>query len=253
MLLAPIIAAIFCFLPAQWLLIFLALASIFAFHEMASLAGLKFKPLICLLAVLNFIPLYLRLEGLFIIWLCASCLVYILARLLTGGGKQEGINEELLKGIMVLLCGQVFITLPFFTIYLTKGRGQFLPFILLLALWASDIGAFTAGKNFGKRPLAPRISPKKTYEGLLGAVLGSAIIITAFYWLLDFSIMKSILTGAVMGILGQTGDLLESAAKRISNAKDSSMLIPGHGGILDRMDSFIFAAPFFYICLIWKV
>jgi phosphatidate cytidylyltransferase len=77
------------------------------------------------------------------------------------------------------------------------------------------------------------------------------IIIVAFHRLLDFTIAKALITGALIGILGQAGDLLESVAKRVSHTKDSSAFIPGHGGVLDRIDSFIFTAPFWYFCIIW--
>ncbi|MBA4390940.1 MAG: hypothetical protein C0399_08380 [Syntrophus sp. (in: bacteria)] len=250
--LAPIVAAIFCFLPPLWFYIFLAAIAAIAFYEIAAMSGVKGTWLLVFLSVLCFIPLYSKHYHVYALWLLAAPLFYLIFRLLQGGGREEGINEEILKGTAVLLFGGVFIVLPFFTMYHLKELNTLFPFIILLALWASDICAYTVGKNFGKRLLAPQISPKKTVEGLLGAIFGSMIIIVLFHRLLDFGIAKALITGAVMGILGQAGDLLESAGKRLCHKKDSSNLIPGHGGILDRIDSFIFTAPFLYICTIWR-
>ncbi|HBL23722.1 MAG TPA: phosphatidate cytidylyltransferase, partial [Deltaproteobacteria bacterium] len=136
-------------------------------------------------------------------------------------------------------------------LYLLKELDPLFPLILLVSIWASDTFAFIIGKNLGKHPLAPQISPKKTVEGLLGSALGSLAVTTAAYQLLGLSIAGALVVGAATGILGQAGDLLESACKRVFNTKDSSQLIPGHGGLLDRIDSFIFTAPFLYTCLVW--
>ncbi len=249
--LAPIVAAIFCFAPPLWFSIFLAAIAAIAFYEIAAMSGVKGIWPLVFLSLLCFIPLYSKYYLLYALWLLAAPLFYLVFRLVQGGGREEGINEEVLKGTTVLLFSGIFIVLPFFTMYQLKELKTLFPFILLLALWASDICAYTVGKNFGKRLLVPQISPKKTVEGLLGAMLGSMIIIVLFHGLLDFSIAKALIIGALMGMLGQAGDLLESAGKRLCHKKDSSNLIPGHGGILDRIDSFIFTAPFLYICTTW--
>ena len=102
------------------------------------------------------------------------------------------------------------------------------------------------GKAFGKRPLVPRISPKKTYEGLFGAILGSMMVIILSHRVMGVGILESVLLGGIIGMLAQIGDVFESVGKRICDVKDSSSLIPGHGGILDRIDSFIFTTPFIY-------
>ena len=109
--------------------------------------------------------------------------------------------------------------------------------------------AYFVGKNFGKRLLVPRISPKKTWAGLGGALAGGVIIVVLARAILHIDLWHAIAAGILVGLLGQAGDIFESAAKRIFGAKDSSGLIPGHGGILDRLDSFIFTAPFFYYFL----
>jgi phosphatidate cytidylyltransferase len=150
----------------------------------------------------------------------------------------------------ILLC-EVFVILPISYLYLLKGVKSSLPVILLFTVWASDATAYLLGKAIGKRPLLPLISPKKTWEGLIGAIIGSLVIMLISSKVTGLSIGGSVLVGISTGILGQLGDIMESAGKRLYNIKDSSALIPGHGGILDRLDSFTLTAPFLYHYLSW--
>src|SRR5690606_2557638 len=113
------------------------------------------------------------------------------------------------------------------------------------AIWASDIGAYFAGRTFGKRKLWPLISPNKTIEGAVGGIL-SSIIIGALFSVIFVNIISpliGILIGLVAAVAGQMGDLIQSADKRIRNIKDIGKLLPGHGGILDRCDSWIIVFP----------
>jgi phosphatidate cytidylyltransferase len=122
------------------------------------------------------------------------------------------------------------------------GRGLFL--FLLLAIWATDIGAYAAGRLIGGPKLMPRVSPKKTWAGLAGGVLASALV----GWLVASHLLHAAAPGlvalvaAVLAVVGQAGDLFESFVKRRSQVKDSGALIPGHGGLLDRIDGLIAAA-----------
>ncbi len=252
--LAPVVTALFYFLPPFWFFIFLAVVVFIALHEIAVIAQIDGKYILVLLSFTGLLPLYFKQFPLYILWLLASPLLYLLLKFFQKNNEQKNVNEEIVKGTTALLLSEVFIIIPFFAIYMLKEHNNYYPIILLFAVWASDICAFIMGKNFGKRPFAPLISPKKTYEGFMGAILGSTIVIVSSHTLLNLSIGKSFIAGIIIGILGQAGDLLESAAKRVSGVKDSSSLIPGHGGVLDRIDSFIFTAPFLVcVCTTWKV
>lgn len=122
---------------------------------------------------------------------------------------------------------------------------------LIISVWAGDIIALFSGTLFGKHKLYPKISPNKTYEGLLGAILGSVVLglLFASLFLSSFDKGVLILVGIGIGILGQLGDFTESLLKRSAQVKDSGSFFPGHGGVLDRIDSFLFAAPFLYYLL----
>ena len=130
--------------------------------------------------------------------------------------------------------------------------GRFGLVMLLLSVWGSDTFAFFIGKYIGKRPLSPRVSPHKTVEGLLGAALGGAagMLVGRTLFEPDFpSMTASVAIGVMVGLFGQAGDLFESLLKRSCGVKDSSHIFPGHGGILDRIDALIFAAPVYYYLL----
>ncbi|MFX4260894.1 phosphatidate cytidylyltransferase [Pelotomaculum propionicicum] len=117
----------------------------------------------------------------------------------------------------------------------------------LTATWATDTAAYFVGMVFGRRRIAPALSPKKTVEGAVGGFIGSILVAGVFSYIYTFLPMsKVLLLGLSLGAAAQVGDLLESAFKRQAGVKDSSALIPGHGGILDRIDSTLFTAPLVY-------
>ena len=126
-------------------------------------------------------------------------------------------------------------------------RGIEWTFLTILLVWATDIGAYLIGRQFGRHLLAPQVSPKKTVEGSLGGLLFSIAMALAFWYIVGGAIWITYISLAVIiGVSAQIGDLFESALKRSAGVKDSGKLIPGHGGVLDRFDSLIFALPLVY-------
>ncbi|MEW5953538.1 MAG: phosphatidate cytidylyltransferase [Bacillota bacterium] len=134
-------------------------------------------------------------------------------------------------------------------VYLLRSIPEGLAWLLLLlaCTWASDTMAYFAGRKFGRVRLAPDLSPGKTVEGAAGGVLGSivaALIVAQFYPQLPW--LHLLILGFLVGLVGQLGDLVESALKRQTGVKDAGTLIPGHGGIMDRFDSMLLTAPLVY-------
>ncbi len=123
------------------------------------------------------------------------------------------------------------------------GAGQGWILLLVLAVWAYDTGAYFLGKRYGRARFLGHISPSKTYAGLIGGVVAATIVSAVVLWALGQPAQTGLIVGPLIALAAQAGDLAESMLKRAAGAKDSGRLIPGHGGILDRVDSFLFAAP----------
>jgi phosphatidate cytidylyltransferase len=134
--------------------------------------------------------------------------------------------------------------------------GSTLIMVVLGIVWSADIGAYFTGKNFGKRKLMPRVSPNKTIEGLLGGLATSVVFVMVFCYCAEVPqsnwLVYAILT-VFIALFSAIGDLLESMFKRQVGLKDSGSCLPGHGGILDRIDSLTAAAPIFALCYAWTV
>jgi len=126
--------------------------------------------------------------------------------------------------------------------------GWKLVFFLLLVVWLGDAGAYYVGRSLGRRKLSPRISPKKTIEGLMGGIVMSVItaLVIHFTFFKELPLLHTVIAGVILSIAGVIGDLAESMWKRSAAVKDSGTLIPGHGGFLDRFDSIFFTAPILY-------
>jgi len=122
---------------------------------------------------------------------------------------------------------------------------------LYVAVSAGDIFAFYGGRLLGRHALAPSLSPKKTIEGTVSGLVASTVgaAIVGYYWLPELGLISASLLGLSLGVVGQAGDLLESSLKRAAKTKDSSALLPGHGGVMDRIDSLLFGGAALYVVL----
>lgn len=161
-------------------------------------------------------------------------------------GSRNSRAELLLQGVWVLVPA-------FFALLLVRGQGggTGLIFALFVVVWGADAGAYFAGRAFGRHKLAPRISPAKTWEGLAGGLAAAAAAgALASLWC-PVATGALVVLGVVTAAFSVMGDLVESRLKRLADAKDSGRLIPGHGGVLDRVDSLGAAAPVFAFGLEW--
>jgi phosphatidate cytidylyltransferase len=166
------------------------------------------------------------------------------------GGPEMTVVGKLILGILYI----PLLMSHFILLRQTPDGVRWIFFILVLA-FVGDIAAYYVGRGMGKRKLLPRVSPGKTVEGTIGLFAGSVagVLIFSHFFLPALGIGHAALMGFVGGIAGQLGDLSESALKRSAGVKDSGTILPGHGGILDRLDCLMFIAPFVYFYRVFIV
>ena len=167
--------------------------------------------------------------------------------LTTWRGEREGLGRAAAAVFPLLYLGLPIGAL----IAIRRMRGPEGLFLLMLTVMVSDTAQYYSGRMFGRTPLAPAISPKKTVEGAIGGFVAGMLLmaVVGSWWLPNVSWLIRTILGAALVALGIAGDLFESMLKRSAGVKDSSTLIPGHGGVLDRIDALLFAAPIYYVVL----
>lgn len=168
-----------------------------------------------------------------------------------GSWRKEGTFEA----IALMAMGLIYIAWPL-SLLISIREASFAVILLLLAFgFGSDTAAYFVGSRFGRRRLAPLISPKKSWEGAIGALVFTGVvgIVWSIFFSRSLSITEGFFLGVVASFLGQVGDLFESMLKRFCGAKDSGRLLPGHGGILDRIDSLLLIIPFLHYVVFYII
>lgn len=236
------------------LIMLMALIGYYEFVRMIKLPSLSFVAILGYVAVLYFTVPWGLFSNHSAPLTATSLLWLFLLLLLTSTVVTK--NTISIDQVALLFIGAVYIGFGFEYIIATRNmpdqHGLFWTFLLLSSIWSSDAGAYFTGRRFGKTKLWPAISPNKTIEGAIGGIILS--IVSALIFALAsggiLSIGRAILIGLAAAIVGQMGDLIQSAYKRKYGIKDSGKLLPGHGGILDRCDSWIMVFPFIHILML---
>lgn len=187
-------------------------------------------------------------------WILVWMPVFVLGLRQVVAGNSDGKVEEAVEDLAYELMGFFYVLCLcgfLYPIYLTGMEGNYYLLLLFLAVFGADVFAFLVGRRWGKTPVASSISPKKSIEGLVGSVLGALFFCTIWLWVFPKPVPDSFKISIlcfmpVISLLGLAGDLLESLLKRSRHKKDSGSSLPGHGGILDRIDSLALVAPLYY-------
>lgn len=231
---APLVAGAFYFGNPYFaaLILLTAVLGSAEYRRIMSLAGVAIHPAFVVVSATVALAGFL-VPSAFVTALSGGAVLILSVALLTSGTAVSAMFS--LSGVMYIggLLGSLFL--------LRAGAGgREWSFFVLLATWATDVGAYLGGMTFGKHKLAPKISPGKSWEGALCGALAAALTGGAMSHLMGFPVAFGIAGGGVLGILAELGDLLESSLKRFGNVKDSGRVMPGHGGALDRFDSLLF-------------
>ncbi len=258
--LIPLVVYVVLFLPTYYLALVFAVVLLLAGWEWSALAPLHTvvtRLLYCALLAGLLLMLWRLgparyLAGLLLVacgwWLVA--LYWVSRPQLCADSGRYCLFVKLLAGVLVVVPPWAAMVV----LHQRSAQGPELVLILLLLVWLADSGAYFAGRSFGRRKLAPRVSPGKTVEGVWGGVLASLVFAVPAGWWLSGSLQWTLSfagVALVAVLFSVAGDLLESLMKRQAGVKDSGHLIPGHGGIFDRIDSLVAAAPVFLGGLWW--
>lgn len=199
---------------------------------------------------LQYFWVFIQWEPLFFIFIPVYMFLFLPFRLVLNG-QPKGIVESMAKiqwgliAFVFCISHVAFLLTKPATLAVPNG-GRALVLYLVFLTEMNDISQYIWGKLFGRRPIAPTISPKKTWAGFIGGVISTVLLAISLQFLSGFTLYYSILAGLIISLSGFMGDLVISAVKRDVGVKDSSNLIPGHGGMLDRIDSLTYSAPLFF-------
>lgn len=245
------------YLGGFYFFFFVAVISIFSFYEFSLFARNKGANLNFLLSSLIILILllnqYFNFTNLEVIVLLASISLLVIELFRNKGSAIINLGSAFLGIFYIGMFAASLIALrEFYPLSMdSKNAGAFLIISILVSIWIGDSAAYYGGITFGRHKLFPRVSPKKSWEGaIFGFIFSIGALILAKVLALNFlSWTDAVIIGIIIGVIGQIGDLVESLLKRDSEVKDSSSLIPGHGGFFDRFDSLLFSAPAIWIYL----
>lgn len=230
-----------------------ALCALLALHEFLILGrkkGFHLPVVLCILVAIFILSAFI-LEPISVEMGVFAALLLIPASYVFAKGSPDQSIAEALPSSAIAVMATLYVGMLGGSLIRMRGDfpvGPKLVFFLLAVVWLGDAGAYYTGKAFGKHKLSPRISPKKTIEGLVGGIATSIIaaIVIHFTFFPEFPLPHAVVAGVILSACGVIGDLAESLWKRSADVKDSGTLLPGHGGFLDRFDSIFFTAPILY-------
>lgn len=260
-ILVPLVVWAILALPSELVLLLFAAVALLAGWEWLQLMDFNATPAKLVLLTLAFaigwsslafLPFAVILFSTVMIWLLATLVVVFYAAKPLAGNLSQLFKQPLFGFIAMLLILTGFIASAGY-LHSNWEQGPALLLFVMVTVWLADTGGYFAGKRFGKHKLAVAISPNKTWEGVLGAQLLALLWAVGFYFFVDdlsHSLTSWLLLTVFIVMVSVVGDLLESVFKRCYHKKDSGQLLPGHGGILDRVDSLLAALPVFTMSLL---
>lgn len=258
-LLGPLVIAVVLLLPTPAFALFFSSVLLAAAWEWCALSGITrlgqrigyLVFLACSLLVLWLVPAWqIPLMILSVIWWIFQSVNLLRIRQIEP--VTDAAPLQLAVGVIVLVAPWAALM----SLHRTPDIGPSLVLFLLILIWTADSMAYFVGRRWGRAKLAPAVSPGKTRVGVYGAMVGAAVCALGFSWVLSLDFVQTLMTllvCAAVALISVVGDLYESLLKRRRDMKDSSQLLPGHGGLLDRIDSLTAAAPLFALGMVWAL
>lgn len=253
LVLAPLAISGVLFLPSTWFALVFGIVLCYAIWEWTRVIGFRGRPLRTLAVLVNGAIMaalllfdsgnwLLPIAWVGVVWWCLA-IVWLIAFDFGAAPTRRNRDMKLLVGSVMVVPAWVSAWL----IHREPSAGPWWTLFVLMLIWVADVSAYFAGRRFGHHKLAPRISPGKTREGVYGALVGTMLFAAGAGWLMPVPVgqVLLVLLATVTVLFSIVGDLFESLIKRQSNLKDSGSLLPGHGGMLDRIDSILSALPIF--------
>lgn len=239
------------FLGGSWFTGLIFLLALIGFHEFVTIHKLKpwdISSLLGFIGILYFVFPWNDQQWLAVPSFQASLWIFMFLLLFFTVATKNKID---IRSVSLVVIGVVYIGMGFHYMIVTREmeHGLFWTLLIFACIWVTDSGAYFTGWAIGRRLLWPSISPKKTIEGAIGGIAFSVAAAIGFYLYAPdvLAIDEAVMIGILVAIVGQIGDLVESAFKRAQGVKDSGSILPGHGGILDRCDSWLIVFPFIHL------
>jgi phosphatidate cytidylyltransferase len=231
------------YIDLQYYAIFMGFLTLLSSYELFNMFKVKESRFFSILtSVIPLITFYQSLS----FGLLYSLLLFIIFFIYTIFSERD-LHNNIIPQLLSIIYVALFFTL---SIPIAQSYGGEYIILIYITIWATDTFAYLGGVTYGKHKLCPKVSPKKSIEGAITGLVLSVVAVSIFSELNNLmSLFEIIVLGILLSISGQLGDLFESKLKRRCEVKDSSSLIPGHGGVLDRFDSFLFVTPTLYIIL----
>jgi phosphatidate cytidylyltransferase len=251
-IIAAVVFLTLLYLGNYWFISFIGIAALVGFYEfmkmnefkpfsLTSLIGYVGVLFLCLPWTITSLPQLSSATSIIWIFLFILLCITVISK-----------NKVTIDHISTLFLGVVYIGLGFHYMIETRMHeqgGLFWTLLVFFCIWATDSGAYFTGSKIGKHPLWPAISPKKSIEGSFGGIISSIVVALCFSLAQPalLSWKQALAIGIVIAIVGQMGDLIQSAYKRVKGIKDTGTILPGHGGVLDRVDSWLIVFPMVHL------
>jgi len=242
------VLAVVTLAPNWFFMAFIAVVTAWGLYEIALMYAPGRPLVMSLLALAGGLPALLILRGAIPGWWVPAVIIAAMVALTVGVGLKGAAGGA--HHLETALLGSIYVGVlfPYFALLRNQPQGVRLIIVMLLLIVAGDSGAYFVGSRWGGIKLAPRVSPGKTVEGTIASIAASLVAMVLLRGALPGAetMAQALVLALVINLLAQIGDLAESALKRIAGVKDSGWLFPGHGGLLDRTDSLVFATVFTY-------